>query len=325
MGNLFYDQSYAEGDARAMKDVKKETLQQLVYRRSPQQAFSEGGVVQRRIDDAKAGSTGPDSKHFQMKVQKSQTPALNAACLEFFRKKVESEKCFLALPTPVFRKLQGTPVATAVVSSFIPSSLPAPPPRGHMAISAMSSLALTDAPAPTSAVSFCDDDDRVEDVSRADVPGRDQPGCKDGEVHDDSLMTIFRIVHVQPNRLKRPLRAKDALTQTDVAICQYRILESCQDEQRCMQRVRVARAHRPLIAATSLFEKSMDIEELCRTMVQFKPANSCVECLLSDSHEHSLVLAMAKAGAFPGKDVYYHEDAMDGDVELWFALQQRQA
>ena len=81
----------------------------------------------------------------------------------------------------------------------------------------------------------------------------------------------------------------------------------------------MARSRRPMISATSLFDVSTDIESLCKHMVRYLPAESCIHCSLQDADEHITVMRMIKANAFSTVTTFFHN--ADDCVETWDALQ----
>ena len=117
----------------------------------------------------------------------------------------------------------------------------------------------------------------------------------------------------------RPLKDYDALMSNDLALSRYRILESENDTEAGLCRVRVARTQRPNISAAALFDPAVDLALVTKHMVLFTPGEAETRCKLEDKEDCELVFAMAKARAFSGTGVHYYD--ADASVEEIDCLQ----
>ena len=182
----------------AGSSVTKEDLIKMMYRRYHRQSFATNDMVQSWIDGAKDSRSGPGSKKSLAKTLRNETPALHLACLDHFRQRIEKEKsAYLAIPTVVFKSLKGERLSTALVTSAVNSSLPPARDRGTMALSDNApAMALED----DAMAEFHDEVIGVLDVADNQTPVAEPP---EAEADAGSAMTVFRVVHSQPNRLKR--------------------------------------------------------------------------------------------------------------------------
>lgn len=197
------------------QEVGRDKLQLMIYRRLPSQAYTNAEIVAKEVDVGKAHKTKEGSKRHLQQTLQAAAPSLNNAVLEHFRMRVGQQRnAYLAMPLSVFEALRGTQMSTALETSGIASSLPAAPARDTMRLrladGSHSSQKLLDD--DSMGISY-DDDDYVPSAREIAASSGQSRGPLDEsasssrrsplETSDDSSMVIFRVVHPQPNRLKR--------------------------------------------------------------------------------------------------------------------------
>ena len=183
----------------------------MIYRRFHTQAYAQAETVVKEVDAGKANKSKEGSKRHLEKTLQAAAPSLNSAALEHFRMRIGQQKnAYLAMPSTVFEAIQGARMSTALETSGIASSLPAAPLRDTMR------LRLEDGshncPKLLDGASF-DDDDYIPSAHETAANSQRTQGHvhesatssrhRPLEASNDTSMVVFRIVHPQPNRLKR--------------------------------------------------------------------------------------------------------------------------
>ena len=343
-------------------DVSKEDLVKMVYRRYRGQAYSCSDLVQSYIDGSKPSSGGANSKAANHRCLQSEMSSLHVAALEHFRFRVDQEKnAYLAIPTPLFEKVQGASLNSALASSSVPSTLPSAPVRGMMALSqGEERLSLQGAVgADGDGSSFADvcigrpSSDGSLPTGRACAGARLLPGpsgAADGNQQGQD-MTVFRVVRTQPNRLKRlaascaacepgismimtatiiylfgrPLKDTDDVRQSDIALCPYQI-----EEVRGLQPSAVAGVGESRIRVARSDRPMISASSLFDASTDVKSmCRHMVKYLPAEAHiecrlvdvEERDVVAAMVAAGSFSSSGSYFHNSED-DVDTWASLQQ---